>query len=328
MMSSAVASSVAFITESSASLSLQNTRTILRQRHYRIGPVAVTLMSDLPEVADAFHRYYRSYETSIPATGSFRIEVREKRSWRSLRRYYHIFANGRQQCILKNQRSILPFIEWTMNASVAKFLPDYYQIHAATVSRNGTGMIIAGEPGQGKSTLTAGLLAHGWSYLSDEFALIHRGSHQLNAYPKALCIKAGSFEPVLRLGLPLDMKNVLHKGSKGPVSLIDPLAIRPDIVSGVCPVGMIVFPHYEAGATPTIDPMSRAQAMFELVRLSFNFTKFRDRGLGLLSEIVHRSNCVRLQTGDLATTCELLETYMVANRRGNASFMTNRGHST
>jgi len=278
-----------------------------RARHYRIGPVPVSLTCEVPEVAETFHRYYRSYEVYAPAADSFRIEVRVQRSWRSWRRYYHIYANGCEQCILENTRSILPFVEWTMNACVAKFLPGYLQIHAAALSRNGSGVILAGSPGQGKSTLGAGLLARGWSYCSDEFALLDRNSSQLVAYPKALCIKAGSFDPVMRLGLPLDIKNVLHKGSKGPVSLIDPLAIRPDIISRPCDVRMIVFPRYEANSEPAVEVMSRAQAVFELVQLSFNFTKFRDRGLDLLADIARKAICVRMRSSDLSATCALLE---------------------
>lgn len=279
-------------------------------RHYRIGPVPVSLYSEDPQIADAFHDYYEPYQVFAPSSDSFRIEVLVRRSWRSLRRYYHIQTNGREQCILKNSRSVLPFVEWTMNALVAKFLPGYLQIHAASMSYRGRGVILAGSPGQGKSTLAAGLLARGWSYLSDEFALIDPDHRTLEAYPKALCIKAGSFEPVRQLGLPLDLDRVLHKGSKGPVSLIDPLKVRANAVGNPCPVRMIIFPQYEAGAEPDIQPMSRAQAVFELVQASFNFTKFRNRGLQLLAEIARNAHCVRVRSGDLSQTARMIEEYM------------------
>ncbi len=283
-------------------------------RHYRIGPVPVTLSCEDLEIAEHFHRYYHSYEVYVPAADSFRIEVVIKRSWRSLRRYYHIRTNEREQCILKNAKSVLPFIEWTTNALVAKFLPNFYQVHAASMSRDGVGAIIAGSPGQGKSTLAAGLLARGWSYLSDEFGLINPDSHQLEAFPKAMCLKVGSFAPVLKLGLPLDVNRVLHKGSKGPVSLLDPLAVRPDAVSAPCRVGAIVFPQYVAGAAPAIERISRARAVFELIQASFNFTKFRGTGLALLADIARQAECVQLRSGELQTTCQLLEDYLGANR--------------
>ncbi|HOJ76042.1 MAG TPA: hypothetical protein PLQ89_10245 [Phycisphaerae bacterium] len=276
-------------------------------RHYRIGPVPVSLYSELPGIAHDFHRFYEPYQVFAPAVDSFRIEVRPQRSWRSLRRYIHIRTNGREQCVLRSEKSVLPFVEWTMNALVARFLPGYLQIHAATMSLDGQGVILAGAPGQGKSTLAAGLLARGWSYLSDEFALIHPDTRLLEPYPKALCIKSGSFAPLLKLGLPLDLDRVMHKGSKGPVSLLDPLAVRPDAVSSTCPVRMIVFPQYCPDAEPAVEGISRAQAVFELVRASFNFTKFRGPGLEVLVETVRHARCVRVRSGDLNRTGELIE---------------------
>ncbi|MBI4580278.1 MAG: hypothetical protein HY718_11285 [Planctomycetes bacterium] len=279
-------------------------------RHYRIGPVPVTLACEVPGIADDFHRYYRRCEVFAPATHSFRIDVVIRRSPRSLRRYFHILANGREQCILRGARSVLPFVEWTMNALVAKFLPHYYQIHAASVSHQGVGVILAGSPGQGKSTLAAGMLARGWSYLSDEFALIDPDTRHLEPFPKAICIKAGSFATLLEQGLPLDLKRVLHKGHKGPVSLLDPAAVRPNAVGPPCPVGLIVFPRYDPHAAPAIEPMSRAQAVFELIQVSFNFSKFRDRGFDLLAAVARKAQCVRLRSGDLVETCELLDNFL------------------
>lgn len=281
-------------------------------RHYRIGPVPVSLYSELPGITDDFHCFYAAYQVFAPAVDSFRIEVRPRRSRRSLRRYIHIRANGREQCILRNPKSVLPYVEWTLNALVARFLPGYLQIHAAAMSLNGQGVILAGSPGQGKTTLAAGLLARGWSYLSDEFALVHPDSGLLEPYPKALCIKAGSFEPLRRLGLPLDLSRVLHKGSKGPVSLLDPLAVRPDAVSKPCPVSLIVFPQYCADLAPAVEPIARARAVFELVQASFNFTKFRNRGVELLADVARGAHCIRIRSGDLERTAELIERHLQA----------------
>lgn len=279
-------------------------------RYYRIGAVPISLTSAIPQVLADFHRYYAPYQVLAPSADSFQVEVVARRSRRSLRNYIYVRANGHDQCILRSMKSVLPFIEWTVNALTAKFLPGYLAIHAASMCHAGRGLILAGSPGQGKSTLAAGLLAHGWSYLSDEFALIEPESGHLAAFPKALCIKAGSFEPLRALGLPIDLDRVLHKGSKGPVSLLDPLAVRPDAVSEPSPLRLIAFPEYCRDEEPAVEPMSRAQAVFELVRSSFNFTKFRNEGLTLLADLTRQAHCVRVRSGDLSRTCGLLESYL------------------
>jgi hypothetical protein len=46
-------------------------------------------------------------------------------------------------------------------------------LHAGALSRNGNGILLLGESGHGKSTLTLELVAnHGWDYLSDEVGLL------------------------------------------------------------------------------------------------------------------------------------------------------------
>jgi len=280
------------------------------ERHYRVGPVALTLRCGPTAVAARFHDYYRRYEVETAPRGAFQVEVIARRSRRTLRRHYHVLADGEPLFTTRREDQVLPHVEWAINNLVARYLPDYFSIHAAVVAWRGAGLVCPGEPGQGKSTLAAALLARGWSYLSDEFALIDPRTRCLVPYPKALCLKAGSFAALQALGLPLDLDRVYHKGAKGRVAVLDPLAIRPDIVPAPCPVRMIVFPRYGGGEPPALEPMPRAQAAFELARASFNFVRFRARGVDLLADVVRHARCYRLRTGDLTETGSLIEREM------------------
>jgi hypothetical protein len=48
-----------------------------------------------------------------------------------------------------------------------------YSLHAAgVVTKEGLGILITGEPGSGKSTLTIGLIRRGWGYVSDDAVLL------------------------------------------------------------------------------------------------------------------------------------------------------------
>jgi hypothetical protein len=71
-------------------------------------------------------------------------------------------------------------------------------IHAATVSVGGRGVMLAGASGSGKSTLAAALVTKGADYLCDEFAIVDPTDLRLIPFPKALCVKAGSFGLVAR----------------------------------------------------------------------------------------------------------------------------------
>ena len=277
--------------------------------HYRIGPVPVSLTSILPGVADDFHELYRGYAVQVPAGDEFDIEVIAKRSPRSLRRYYHVVANSERLFSMRNENEVLPHVEWAINTMVATRLSQYLQIHASVVARNGVAIVCPGQPGQGKTTLAAALLKQGWSYLSDEFALLDPETQLLEPYPKALCIKAGSFDALGRMRLPIDTDRVYYKGEKGRVSMLDPRKIRPDVVAGRCRVGMVIFPEVNHSTTPVIERMSRAQTVFELTRCSFNFGKFRTPGFHLLADMVEKAGCYRLRCGHLGTTCDLVEAF-------------------
>ncbi len=276
-------------------------------RHYRVGPVPITLICDVPGVIREFHACYHRYEIDLPPPDAFRVEVMSRRSRRSLRKYHHILGNGEQLFVTRRPDEIMPHVEWAINSLVARFLPGYLSIHASCVARAGRGVIFPAEPGRGKSTLAAGLLAAGWSYLSDEFALFDLRTGLLVPYPKALCVKAGSFAALEALGLPLQGAPVHHKRYKGRVAIVDPFAIRGDVVAGPCPLTAVIFPRYVEGAAPRLEPISRARAIFELTRVSFNFPKYRARGFELLADAVAEAECFELTAGELQATVRLLD---------------------
>lgn len=83
--------------------------------------------------------------------------------------------------------------EWLPGVVAARMLEaagngveDRYLFHAAALARGGNGLILAGESGFGKSTLTLGLVQRGWQFLSDEIAAVDARDGRLLPFPKAL----------------------------------------------------------------------------------------------------------------------------------------------
>jgi hypothetical protein len=56
-----------------------------------------------------------------------------------------------------------------------------YGLHAAGVSWNDHGFLLAGSSGSGKTTLTCALARSGWQYLSDDTVLLQRGRSGVEA---------------------------------------------------------------------------------------------------------------------------------------------------
>jgi len=286
---------------------IANRRVATPVRHYRIGPVSVRLRCDVRDALHDFHRLYRRYESAFPLPDALDVRVEARRSRRSLRAYYYILADGEERFSVRSRNAVLPHIEWAVNCAVMDTLPRYYQIHAGVVARDGVGLILPAQPQSGKSTLVAGLLQRGWRYLSDEFALIDPSTLRLTAYPKAICIKRGSFHVVRRLGLTFAFDRDHNKGVKGRVRFIDPHSIRDDVVSGPVPVRLVIFPKYAGPGSPVLEPVSRARAVFELSRFSFTLTRFRSLAVDLLADVVENASCFRLQAADLGQSCDLIE---------------------
>lgn len=283
---------------------------------YRIGVIDVSVRSEIEEIREDLEALYGLCRgVAAPADQPIHMEVRVgKRSpFRPTR--YEILGDGRRLFASRKFNELLPYFEWGVNWRVIAARHDYLQIHAATLARNGRALVLAGPSGAGKSTLAAGLLARGWTYLSDEFALISPETLRVYPFPKALCIKAGAFDTIERLNLPFWRRRHYVKVFKGDVGYVIPTGAgrsRPR-VNGY-PIRFVVFPRYVAGEEPRFHPVSRAQATISLAGHSLNRHAFRGRAITILSQVVRRAECLGLTSGPLDETCDLVETLFRAPR--------------
>lgn len=66
--------------------------------------------------------------------------------------------------------------------------------HASTISNGKESIMIVGDSGNGKSTLSVLLMAHGYDILCDDFTPLYEENLHLYRYPAATSIKKGAFE--------------------------------------------------------------------------------------------------------------------------------------
>ena len=210
-----------------------------------------------------------------------------------------------------------------------------------------SGFIFAGNSGAGKSTLAAGLLCRGWRYFYDEFALVSPRSLHLHPFPKAICIKAGSFNVVRRLRLPL--WNRLYRVRKlccrvgyietGALTTARPTAAtklwhrrpacdytaetavpqyssraakilnisRTEPVTASRPIRYVIFPRFIAGAPTRLYPISRGQAAFALHYHVLNAAAFGHQTVPILTDVTRGARGFRLEFGELGAACRMLE---------------------
>ncbi len=74
---------------------------------------------------------------------------------------------------------------------VMRMQPDYAFFHAATVAIGKCGVMLSGDKGAGKSTLSLALAARGHGFLGDELGTIHSGTGTVLPFPRAVSIRLG-----------------------------------------------------------------------------------------------------------------------------------------
>jgi len=273
-----------------------------------LGEFNIAVASDLPEVVSDIRSLYRGAPTSHrDQKGALAVEVRAThRSVLGISRY-GVFCDGRPLRTRIRAAQVLPHVEWGINYQMISKRRDLLQLHAATLSYRGVGVVFAAPSGCGKSTLAAALLARGWQYLCDEFALIDPNNLELQPFPKALCLKSGSFELANVLRLPLATRRCYVKGIKGQVGYINPFALGQQAIARRSPLEFVVFPRYQPHGDVRIWPVSQGKAAFNLARCALNRYEFRDNAVDLFSRIASKTKALALQTGEPEATCDVLE---------------------
>jgi hypothetical protein len=274
----------------------------------RIGVIDVILRSECPETLQDFRELYRSEVIDeAEVRNPIRMIVRRRRSLWSGRTRLKIEADGRELGRSHLQTETLPYLEWGINWRVIAERGDFLQLHAATLVRHGRAVVFAGTSGVGKSTLAAALLARGWRYATDELTLIDPASGRVMPFPKAVCIKSGSFGIVRGLNLPLFRRRSYVKALKGEVGYVRPSDAGGNVLAEPAQVAAVVFPRYSATPTPRLKHLPRARSAFGLLGCALNRNQFGSDLPKIMRRAVGAAKCYALDSGDLETTCRLLE---------------------
>ncbi|UCD75382.1 MAG: hypothetical protein JSV91_00385 [Phycisphaerales bacterium] len=274
---------------------------------FTIGEIDLDLRSDAKGIVDELAGLYPRCRSSSSRNGCIRLAVMRRRRRLLGAARYDIVSDGVKMTGGHREENLLPHLEWAISGKVIETCSQYLQIHAASLSFRGMGAILAGPSGAGKSTLAAGLLAGGWKYMCDEFALVEPESVTLRPFPKALCVKSGAFEIVRELDLKLSRNRPYVKTYKGNVGYISPRTVPRAVAERPASIGMVLFPKYTGQRTPCIRPLLRGRAAFNLAAYVLNTDAFADRGLSTIRRIVDGARCFVVETGSIGDTIELIK---------------------
>jgi hypothetical protein len=181
---------------------------------------------------------------------------------------------------------------------------DGVALHAGALARLGRTVLLPGQSGSGKSSLTAWLVKQGFSYLTDELVFLpDDGSCRLIPFPRPLCLKAGSAALVSAMLPAGHAADVLH-GTQGAV--IPHRLLNPVFSPVTAAPSLIVFPQYQAGASLRLDTVSGARAASMLMACDVNARNLADHGFGQLTRLARSVPAWRVTYGSFAQLAAML----------------------
>ena len=138
-----------------------------------------------------------------------------------------------------------------------------FYLHAGVVGTGTSCILLPAAAGSGKSSLTMALVDRGFSYFSDEIALIEPGTFCVPPVPLAMCIKSTGWDLMSRYCPQLMSLPVHVRIDEKVLRYVPPPANRAEQIS--VPVSHIIFPRYEPDAQTRLEPIDRSAALGRLM---------------------------------------------------------------
>jgi hypothetical protein len=159
---------------------------------------------------------------------------------------------------------LAPAIKAYLTERIVRSGRSIFAMHAASLTKDDKGLILCGEPGAGKSTLTLQLIEAGFQYAGDDVVLVGADG-KVSGVPFAPGIKPGSWE--LLSGLRSDVNDLVTYRRPDGV-LVRYVPVR-NIHRGSFSPEWIVFLNRVADASPGLTPIAQIDSVRRIVEGAF-----------------------------------------------------------
>ncbi len=257
------------------------------------GSLLSNISSRFADVARSIHVLYANHPYRVePDFADFHVAVGQPRNLRRWFKRQAEFSIDGERPFEPLPRDQAPaFLEWGLNWAVAATCHQWLTIHAASLERNGSAVILPAPPGSGKSTLCAALAHRGWRLLSDELTLIDPRTTSAHALARPINLKNASIDVIRQFEPGTVWGPETYDTAKGRVTHLRP---PPDSVARMeepAAPRWIVFPRYAAGAEPMLTPRGKARTFIHFAQNSFNYSPMGCAGFQITGELVSRCDC-------------------------------------
>ena len=265
-----------------------------------MGPFVFRIQSKLPNVVTGLHRLYADFPLADGLFADFHVRVDKVVG---PRRYYRpqvqFWMDGLTPFKPLPRPQAFAMLEWGMNWCIAVNAHYYLMLHAAVLERDGRALIMPGDPGAGKSTLTAALMLSGWRLLSDEIALVDRRDGLLRGLSRPVSLKNASIGIIHDYASQAVFGETAHDTHKGSVTHLRPTTDSVLRLDETARPAWIVFPRWKAAAEARLTPHSKSAALLHLASHAFNYSVLGQLGFQRAAALLDACDCWDFEYGRL-----------------------------
>ncbi|MEE4238976.1 MAG: HprK-related kinase A [Anderseniella sp.] len=258
----------------------------------RTGPFVTRIQSAMPQVAEGLLRLYADFPLVEDDFRDFHVRVGPPQGLRRwLRPQINFWYDGHSPFKPLPANHAFALLEWGLNWCVAGHAHHYLMLHAAVLEKNGRALVLPGDPGAGKSTLTAALMLSGWRLLSDEITLIDRDDGLLVGLARPVSLKNASIDVIRRAYPDAVIGAPAYDTHKGTVAHLKPSTESVARVGEKARPAWIVFPKWREGSQARLSPHSRADAFLHTASHAFNYSLLGGLGFELNAALTDACEC-------------------------------------
>lgn len=256
------------------------------------GPFRFRIGSRTRGVYEGLRCLYPDFEVAEEGFCDFSVRVDRVAGLRAYwRPQINFFVDGFQPFKPLAEDHAYPLLEWGMNWCIAGHAHHYLLLHAAVLERNGRAIILPGDPGAGKSTLTAALALSGYRLLSDEMSMIDRDTGLLVPLTRPVSLKNRSIDIVRGFSAAAVLGRVAHDTHKGAVAHLKPPSASVAQAQLHAVPALIVHPRWQEGSEAVLEPRPKSDAFMRTAGHAFNYELLGSLGFELMAGLVDRCEC-------------------------------------
>lgn len=214
--------------------------------------------------------------------------------------------DGEQPLGAWDERSWIPELKAQITDLYTKSVSGGFLAHAALLSRGARGLLVCGQPGDGKTTLSAALGANGFDYRADDIVRIDPAGRAFGV-PFAPAAKSGAW-PLLRRFVPeIDGLPAYMRSDGQEVRYLPVPATNRDAVDIAAVLILDRGPEGEASVT-AVEPM---EALTTILASAWSSRRsIEAETLKALARTVERARCGRLTYARLEDALHAIEAFL------------------